>query len=133
MNTLSPIFRLSPATVCLLAALAVMLFSCGCLQPSMQQQPKAPPPVTATQTDNGHITIAYPGSTEMKDLLELEATVTDSTGKTQTRSVGDRHSTTPLRWGATLTLTGTFNGNDHVLVTGYFMDSSQKLMLETTI
>jgi hypothetical protein len=101
--------------------------------PSSQQPSKTPPPVTAIQTDNSHITIAYPGSSEMTNLLELEATVTDSTGKTQTRSIGDRHSTTPLRWGATLTLTGTFNGNDHLLVTGYFMDSSQKLVLDTTI
>jgi len=133
MNILSPEFRKGHAAICLLAVLALMLFSCGCTQPSSQQQTKTPPPVTATQTDNGHITIAYPGSTEMNDLLELEASVTDSAGKTQTRSVGDRHSTTPLRWGATLTLTGTFNGNDHVLVTGYFMDSSQKLVLDTTI
>jgi hypothetical protein len=133
MNTQPPIFRNDPAAICLLAVLALMLVTCGCTQPSSQPQTTIPAPITATRTDNSHIMIAYPGSTDMNDLLELEATVTDSMGKTQTRSIGDRHSTTPLRWGATLTLTGTFNGNDHVLVTGYFMDSSQRLVLDTTI
>jgi hypothetical protein len=69
----------------------------------------------------------------MSTLLELEATVTDSTGKTQTQSVGDHLSTTPLKFGATIPLTGTFNGNDHVLVTGYFLDGSQRIMLDTSI
>jgi ABC-type phosphate transport system substrate-binding protein len=133
MNTLSPMFRNGFIAICMLAVLALMLFACGCTQLPSQQQTKTPAPVTATQPDNSHITIAYPGSTDMSTLLELEASVTDSTGKTQTRSIGDRHSTTPLKWGATLTMTGTFNGNDHILVTGYFMDSSQKLVLDTTI
>jgi hypothetical protein len=77
--------------------------------------------------------IAYPGSSDTSTLIELEATVTDSAGKTQTRSAGDHLSTTPLKFGATIPLTGTFNGNDHVLVTGYFLDGSHKLMLDTTI
>ncbi len=131
MTTLFPVCRRGTIVTCLLALLALMLVASGCTQPASQQ--KAPAAVIVTQPDNSHITIAYPGSTETSTLLELEATVTDSTGKTQTRSIGDRHSTTPLRFGATLPLTGTFNGNDHVLLTGYFLDGSHKLVLDTTI
>jgi hypothetical protein len=123
--------RKGTIAICLVALVVLMLAAAGCTQQASQQ--KAPAPVTATQTDGTHITIAYPGSTDMGSLVELEATVTDRTGKTQTRSVGDHLSTTPLKWGATIPLTGTFDGNDHVLVTGYFMDGSQKLVLDTII
>ena len=126
------LYRKGTIAVCLLAFILLMLVASGCTQPASQQQ-KTTAAVTATQTDNSHITISYPGSTEMGNLIELEATVTDSAGKTQTQSVGDHLSTTPLKWGATIPLTGTFNGNDHILVTGYFMDGSQRLVLDTTI
>jgi hypothetical protein len=133
MTTLFPVSRKGTIVTCLLALLALMLVASGCTQPASQQQQKAPAPVSVTQTDNSHIMIAYPGSTDTSTLLELEVTITDSTGKTQTRSIGDRHSTTPLKFGATLPLTGTFNGNDQVLVSGYFLDGSHKLVLDTTI
>jgi hypothetical protein len=133
MTSLSLMYWRGTIAICLLALLALMLAAGGCTQPASQQQQKAPAPVTVTQTDNSHIMIAYPGSTDMSTLLELEATVTDSAGKSQTQSIGDRHSTAPLKFGATLLLTGTFNGNDHVLVTGYFLDGSHKLVLDTTI
>jgi hypothetical protein len=132
MTSLFPRYRKGTIAICLLALLALMLVASGCTQPtSSQQQQKAP--VTATQTDNSHILITYTGSTGTSDLLELETTVTDSTGKQQTKSIGDRYSTTPLKFGATLTLSGTFDEKDHVLVTGYFMDSSHKSVLDTTI
>lgn len=118
--------------VCILAFLALMLFSSGCTSGS-QQQANAPAPVTATQTSGSRIHITYTGSPATTNLLELEATVTDSSGKTQTKSIGDRFSTTPLRFGATMDLDGSFGGNDRLLVTGYFMDGSQQHMLETTI
>ena len=117
--------------VCALAVLALVLFSAGC---TMQKQQQAKPIyVTVAQADSSHLTLTYPGSTETGTLLELEATVTDSAGKTQTKSIGDRYSTTPLKWGATLPLAGSFGGNDHVVVIGYFMDNSRTVMLDTTI
>ena len=134
MNYLSPLYRNRSLAICLLAFLALMLVASGCTQPAAsRQQQQAPAVVSVTQTDNSHILITYPGSTETGTLLALEVTVTDRAGNTQTRSVGDRYSTTPLKWGATLTLIGDFGGNNPVLVTGYFMDSSQKLLLDTTI
>lgn len=117
--------------ICLLTLLALMLAASGCTQPASQQQQNAP--VSAVQTDSTHILITYPGSPETTDLLELETTITDSAGKTQTKSIGDRQSTTPLKFGATQTLTGTFDGNDHLMVTGYFMDGSQRHILDTTL
>lgn len=132
MTSLCFIYWRGTIAICLLSLLALMLAAGGCSQPASQQH-QAPALVTVTQTDNSHIMIVYPGSTDTSTLLELEATVTDSTGKSQTQSIGDRHSTTPLKFGATLPLSGTFNGNDHVLVTGYFLDGSHKLLLDTTI
>ena len=126
-----PVSRSTPAAV-LTLLLVLLLLSGGCMQPAPQQQ-KAPSPVAVSQTDAGHLLITYPGSTETTTLLELEVTITDSAGNAQTRSIGDRFSTTPLKFGATLSLTGSFNGNDHVVVTGYFMDSSKKMMLDTTV
>ena len=143
MTSLFPIYRKSTVAICLLALLALMLVTVGCTQPAPQQQQQAPAsqqpqapapaPITVTRTDSSHMTIAYPGSPDTNTLLELEATVTDSAGKTQTRSAGDHLSTMPLTFGATIPLTGTFNGNVHVLVNGYFMDGSHKLMLDTII
>jgi len=133
MTRLFPRNRKSIIAILLLALLALMLVASGCTQSELQQQQKTPAPVTATRTDNSHIIIAYPGSTNTVTLLELEVTITDSTGKKQTKSIGDRFSTTPLKFGATLPLTGTFNGNDHVVITGYFMDGSHNPMLDTTI
>lgn len=128
-----PVYRKGTIVICLLALLVLVLAAGGCTQPAPQQQQNAPAPVTVIQTDNSHIMIAYPGSTETSTLLELEVTVTDSAGKTKTQSIGDRHSTTPLKFGATLPFTGTFNGIDHVLVTGYFLDGSHNLVLDTTM
>ncbi|HSQ93786.1 MAG TPA: hypothetical protein VLL74_05795 [Methanoregula sp.] len=137
MTSLFPMMSRDTVPACLLVLLVLLIMSGGCTQPAFtQQQPQqqpAPSPVIASQPDNGHILITYPGSTATGTLLELEVTITDSTGITQTKSVGDRYSTTPLKFGATKTLTGSFSGKDHVLVTGYFMDSSKKLLLDTTI
>jgi hypothetical protein len=127
-----PPSRKGTVAVCLPALLVLLLIFSGCTSTSPQQS-KTPAPVTAVQTDSSHIHIAYAGSPDTTTLLELEATITDSAGKTQTKSIGDRYSTTPLRFGATLDLTGSFGGSDRLLVTGYFMDGSQKHVLETTI
>ena len=131
MTSLLP-YRNGTIAICLLALLTLMLVASGCTQPASEQQ-TAPAPVTVTQTDSTHMTIAYPGSTDTTDLIELEITVTDSTGKSQTRSIGSRLATMPIRFGTTETLAGTFDGNDRVMVTGYFLDGSQRHVLDTTL
>lgn len=127
-----PLYRKGTIAVCLLVFIFLMLVASGCTQPASQQQ-KTPAAVNATRTDNSHILITYPGSTETSTLLELEVTVTDSKGTIKTQSAGSKLATTPLKFGATIPFTGTFDGNDHVQVTGYFLDGSRKTMLDTTI
>ncbi len=119
--------------VSMFALIVLMLAAGGCTQPSSQPEETAPGPVSVIQNDVNHITISYPGSTDSVNLVELEATVTDSHGRSQTRSVGSKLATMPLKFGATISFTGTFGGNDRILVTGYFMDGSQKSVLDTTI
>lgn len=131
MTDLFPVPDKGSAALCILALLALAIVAAGCTTPSPQQN--TPAAVTAVQTSSSRIHIAYPGSPSTAELLELEATVTDSAGKTQTKSIGDRFSTTPLRFGATLDLDGSFAANDRLLVTGYFMDGSQQHLLETTL
>lgn len=140
MTSPFPFSRKGTAAFCLLALIALMLLACGCTQqvplqqaPPSQQTQSTPAPVTVTRTDSSHLTIAYPGSSDTVTLTELEVTVTDSAGKTQTQSAGDHLSTSPLKFGATIPLAGTFNGNTRVIVTGYFLDGSHKPMLDTTI
>ena len=133
MTCLSVKYRNGTIAPCLLVLLVLILMTGGCTQPVSRPQQEVPAPVIVSQSDTSNMKITYSGSTDTRTLLELEVTVTDSGGKTQTRSIGDRHSTTPLRFGATLPLTGTFSGNDHVLVTGYFMDSSKKILLDTSV
>jgi hypothetical protein len=140
MTSPFPFSRKGTVALCLLALIALMLIASGCTQqvplqqaPASQQTQSTPAPVTVTRTDSSHLTIAYPGSSDTVTLTELEATVTDSTGKTQTRSAGDHLSTSPLKFGATIPLSGTFNGHTRVIVTGYFLDGSHKPMLDTTL
>ena len=132
MTSQNPLLPKSMVAVFLLALVVLLLIAGGCTSGS-QQQANAPSPVTAAQTSGSRIHISYTGSPATTNLLELEATVTDSSGKTQTKSIGDRFSTTPLRFGATMDVDGSFGGNDRLLVTGYFMDGSQQHLLETTI
>jgi hypothetical protein len=132
MNSPYSFSRKCTAAACVLAFLALMLAACGCTS-GPQQQANAPAPVSAAQVSGSRIHITYTGSPQTTELLELEATITDSSGKTQTQSIGDRFSTTPLRFGATMDLDGSFGGSDHLLVTGYFMDGSQRHVLDTTI
>jgi hypothetical protein len=89
--------------------------------------------VSATQPDASHIVITYKGGDNMMKILELETTVTDSTGKSQTRSIGSRLATTPITISGTNTITGPFDGKDQVMVTGYFTDGSHRVLLDTTI
>lgn len=114
----------------LLALLAVMLTGCTQVSPS---QPAQQAPVTAVQSDNNHITIGFHGGPGMDTLVELEITITDSSGKSVTQSRGSRLATTPIRTDSTTTFTGPFAGNDHVVVTGYFTDGSHRTVLDTVL
>ena len=129
MNT--QVLRSRAATMLsLLAVLTVMVAGCTQL-PSSQPAEKAP--VTAVQPDDNHITIGFPGGPGMDTLIELEITITDSSGKTVTQSRGSRLATTPIKTDSTTTFTGSFAGKDHVVVTGYFTDGSHRTVLDTIV
>jgi hypothetical protein len=114
----------------MLAVLAMMTAGCTQLSPT---QPAQQAPVTAVQPDDNHITIGFHGGPGMDSLVELEITITDSSGKTSTQSRGSRLATTPIKTDSTMTFTGSFAGKDHVTVTGYFSDGSHRTVLDTTL
>jgi uncharacterized secreted protein with C-terminal beta-propeller domain len=126
----------------LIAAFILVVFSCGCTQPAAQ--PAAPSPVTTTQPDlfrevtasqpdDNHIVITYQGGPNMERIIELETTVTDSFGKSQTRAAGSRLATTPIPIKGTNTLSGDFSGEDHVVVIAHMIDGSRTTVLDTVI
>ena len=115
----------------LVSAMALVVIACGCTQPSTQPAQQAP--VTAVQPDDNHITVGFHGGPGMDNLVELEITITDSSGKSRTESRGSRLATTPIRIDSTTTFTGSFAGKDHVVVTGYFSDGSHQTVLDTTL
>ncbi|MFA4824563.1 MAG: hypothetical protein WC593_05325 [Methanoregula sp.] len=117
--------------LCFFAVLSLLLVSCGCTQLPAGSQPT--PVVTVTQPDSTHILITYPGSPQTDKLVELEISITDSNGKVTTKSMGSRLATTPIQYGSSYQITGSFDGKDRVYVTGYFSDGSQKTIIDTTI
>jgi hypothetical protein len=129
MKTHFPLSR-AATILSLLAVLAVMVAGCTQLSPS---QPAQQAPVTAVQPDDNHITIAFHGGPGMDSLVELEITITDSSGKSVTQSRGSRLTTTPIKTDSTTTFTGSFAGKDHVVISGYFMDGSHRTVLDTTL
>ena len=126
--------------LCIFAVVSLLLLSCGCTQapasspttPAAKTQAPETSVVTITQPDSSHITIAYPGSVQTDKLVELEITITDSNGRVTTQSMGSRLATTPVRYGSSQTITGSFDGKDRVFVTGYFSDGSQKQIIDST-
>jgi len=111
--------------------LSLLLVSCGCTQLPADSQPA--PVVTVTQPDSTHILITYPGSPQTDKLVEMEISVTDSKGQATIKSMGSKQATTPIQYGSTYTFKGSFDGKDHVLITGYFSDGSQKTLIDTTV
>ena len=122
--------------LCIPAVLTLLFLSCGCTQQpaASQATPAAGTPVlTVTQPDSSHILITYPGSLQTDKLVELEISITDSNGRVTTKSMGSRLATTPIQYGSSYTISGSFDGKDRVYVTGYFSDGSQKPIIDTTI
>jgi hypothetical protein len=129
---------------CYFIVISFLLLSCGCMQQpagSPSALAAATPSTTAagtpavivTQPDSSHILITYPGSLRTEKLVELEISVTDSNGRVKTESMGSRLATTPVQYGSSHKITGSFEGKDRVSITGYFSDGSQKPIIDITI
>ena len=96
-------------------------------------QPTPAPNVLVTKPDATHIVIRYQGGADMEKLIEIEATVTDSGGKSSTQHIGDKLSTSPINIGGTIKFEGSYAGTNKVYATGYYIDGSSRNLLSTTI
>jgi hypothetical protein len=65
--------------------------------------------------------------------IALEATISDSAGKSQRKSAGSRLATTPIPIRGTNTISGDFAGEDHVVVIAHMIDGSRTTVLDTII
>lgn len=114
----------------------ILVFCAGCTQPAAPAQSaeqKQFVEVTATQPDATHITITYMGGPNMERIIELETSITDSAGKTQTKSAGSRLATTPIPIKGGHTITGEFGGTDHVVVVAHMIDGTRTTVLDTSL
>jgi FlaG/FlaF family flagellin (archaellin) len=89
--------------------------------------------VTAQQTDSNHILITYQGGQDAYTLKQLTATVTDTTGNSQTKNIEPSGQTTSLEVGSSVIFTGSFSGKDHVIAYGAFSDGTQQVLLDTYV
>jgi hypothetical protein len=121
-----------PVVLALFAMAAVLVLACGCTQPTAKTTDTTSG-VSVTRPDDTHISVAFIGAPGMDGLLELEITVTDSNGKSRTQSVGSHLSTTPVQIHSTQTFTGSYGGKNHVFITGYFTDGSQRTIVDEDI
>jgi len=129
--------------ICLGSVLLLLAQVAGCTQQSISQVPNPfpaattqttpAPPVTLSKPDASHIVIKYRGGVDMERLIEIEATVTDSTGKPSTQHIGDKLGTSPITVGATIRFEGSYSGTNNVFATGYYIDGSSRNLISTTI
>lgn len=120
-------------TVFMLAVLVLILLCSGCIAQQAYGTSYGTNIVTVMQPDSTQIIIIYHGGPGMENLTELSSTVTDSQGKGITKESGSRRATTQVQIPSTIKFAGSFEGNDHVVVTGYFSDGKTQVLLDTTI
>ncbi len=132
-----------PVFLLLVVALIAFAVLCGCTQPAAAPVPAQPTTqpeeedifkeVTALQPDASLIVITYEGGPNMERIVELEITITDSSGRSQTKSAGSRLATTPIPIKGTYTLNGDFSGSDHLIVMAHMSDGSRAIVLDQII
>ena len=91
--------------------------------------------VTATvqQTDSNHLTFTYWGGADAGSLRLITVRVTDGSGYTQTKYIGQPGQSDPVQIGSEVILTGAFSGKEHAVATGKFDDGSEQVILDTYI
>ncbi|OPX63457.1 hypothetical protein [Methanoregula sp. PtaB.Bin085] len=107
--------------------------------------------LSANQEDNQSINITYLGGADASALCGIRINVTDSTGKTQIRMIGqegpvtsqesflgitgnDKHVAPPVpAIGENLTFSGNFSGRDHILAFAYFNDGKWSYVMDMNI
>jgi hypothetical protein len=88
---------------------------------------------TAQQTDSTHIVVTYQGGQDANIVRQLTATVTDSAGNSQTKTIGQSVQTTPLQIGSSVTFTGAFSGKNHVVAVATFFDGTTQVIFDNYI
>jgi hypothetical protein len=132
MRSLLPDLPQTPLYLCLTVVLVLLVMTSGCTRQAAKT-PDTTSGVSVTRPDDAHISIAFVGAPGMDGLLEMEITVTDSNGKSLTRSMGSHLGTTPIQIHSTNTFTGSYSGKNHVFITGYFTDGSRRTMVDQDI
>ena len=90
--------------------------------------------VSVRQPDSNNITVTYQGGQDAYLMNQLTATVRDNAGDTQTKTIGQLSGqTTPLDVGSSMTFTGEFSLQNHVVASGAFSDGVQQVLLDTYI
>jgi hypothetical protein len=89
--------------------------------------------VTAQQTDSNHITVTNLGGQDAGMMSQLTVTVSDSAGNSQTKSMIFFEQKTPSDGGISVTFTGAFSGQDHVIAVGTFDDGVKQVLLDTNV
>jgi hypothetical protein len=88
--------------------------------------------VSARQPDSNQIIITFQGGQDAYLLNQLTATVTDNAGHMETKTLGHLSGQTiPLEVGSSLTFTGEFSVQNHVIASGAFSDGVQQVLLDT--
>ncbi|WML68256.1 MAG: hypothetical protein METHP_01857 [Methanoregula sp. SKADARSKE-2] len=145
---LSPVIKTVPPIVCLGVFLLFAAVFAGCTQPAqvmpvpttepitttLPPYPTAAPSlVSVTKPDDSHIVVTFLGGPDMNSIHAVQATVTNSKGRSDTKHMGDSLGTTSVSPGSLITFDGTFSGSTQVSVSGFYSDGSQKIFLQTTI
>jgi len=123
---------LSPPCLILSVIAILLVIAGGCTQQSANSGDTISG-VKLTKMDDSHISVAYVGAEGMANPLELEITLTDSNGRSLTQSIVPRDNTTALQVHSTRTFTGSYSGKNHIMVTGYFPDGSNKTLVNKDI
>jgi len=90
--------------------------------------------VSVHQPDSNHITVTYQGGQDAYLMRQMTATVTDNTGNMQTKNIEQLSGqTTPLEVGSSVTFTGEFSLQNHVVASGAFSDGVQQVLLDTFV
>jgi hypothetical protein len=89
--------------------------------------------VTADQPDPERILVTYHGGQDASSLTGITASITDSRGQVQIKSLGSAAGTTPPDPGQVISFNGDFSAKDLVIVTGDFTDGQNLLLLDTSL
>lgn len=144
----SPPSKYLVLVLCMGTLLLAMSVIAGCSQPVAPPAIPTAPPIqifpTATpqptpsvvdvvKTDASHVLVTFNGGPDRANIIELDATVTDSRGESQTQHIGDRLATSPVGAGGTIKFNGNFSGNVHITIAAWYANGSSKQLMDADI